>query len=41
MSELLENIINDHTFYFIESIMSKKGIWSENRDLTKLRKVDE
>ena len=30
MSELLENIINDSTFYYIDSILGKKGIWKES-----------
>lgn len=27
MSELLENIINDSTFYYLDSILKKKGLW--------------
>lgn len=27
MSELLENIVNDSTFYFIDSILGGKGLW--------------
>jgi hypothetical protein len=27
MSELLENLIDDRGFYYIDCIASKKGIW--------------
>ena len=40
MSELLENIINDSTFYYLDSILKKKGLWKES-DTEPLRKVDE
>ena len=40
MSELLENVINDSTFYMIDSILTKKGLWKDN-DARKIRKIDE
>ena len=41
MSELLENIINDSTFYYIDSILANKGIWKEEKsEKEKCRKVD-
>jgi hypothetical protein len=39
MSELLENLINDMGFYFIDCLIKKKGLWRED-DSTALRKID-
>ncbi len=38
MSELLENVLSDRTFYFIDSLVNKKGLHRVGE--TELRKID-
>lgn len=39
MSELLQNLLNDMNFYFVDNMVEKKGICREN-DSVPLRKID-
>lgn len=38
MNELLENVINDRIFYFVDCLIHKRGVHREGD--TKLRKID-
>jgi hypothetical protein len=40
MSELLENVINDRAFYFMDSLINRKGIHKSEQDSSPLRKID-
>lgn len=39
MNELLENLINDFGFYFIDCLIEKKGFW-KSYDNSESRRID-